>query len=180
MDPASMDELQLDADAPATGPAPSAAGPAPPPPEPVSARRADVGGYRALGRLVAHAIEATARNVTPGQTEEEIAGQVGHRLLHHGAEPAAVSVTADGRAARFRRAGAVAAPVKQTCVIQATAQRDGLYATASRAICFGDPPPDFRTEYALAQRTAAVYRSLSVPGETVHGIGTAARVILTP
>src|SRR5947208_3769613 len=65
--------------------------------------------YRTLGRLVAHAVEATARNSSPGQTEEEIAGQLGHRLLHHGAEVAAISVTADDRGAKFRRAGFTAA-----------------------------------------------------------------------
>ena len=40
--------------------------------------------YRDLGKSVAHAVEATARNLARGQTEEEIAGQVGHRLLHRG------------------------------------------------------------------------------------------------
>src|SRR5262245_9139295 len=60
--------------------------------------------YRELGRAVAHAVEATARNFERGQTEREIAGQLGHRLLHHGIESAALSVIADGRGAKYRRA----------------------------------------------------------------------------
>ncbi|HJZ56267.1 MAG TPA: hypothetical protein VKE74_14975, partial [Gemmataceae bacterium] len=51
--------------------------------------------YRELGKLVVHALEATARNFSHGQTEEEVAGQLGHRLLHHAAEPVGISVTAD-------------------------------------------------------------------------------------
>src|SRR5262249_53445966 len=35
--------------------------------------------YRALGSAVAHALEATCRNLEPGQTEEETAGHLTHR-----------------------------------------------------------------------------------------------------
>jgi Xaa-Pro dipeptidase len=135
--------------------------------------------YEDLGRLVAHAVEATARHLGRGQTEAEAAGQIGHRLLHHGAEPAVVSVTADGRGAKFRRAGFTAAPVERTCVLQATAHRDGLYATASRAVSLGPPPPEFRTEYDLAVRLAAVYRSFSRPDETTASAAAAGQMVLT-
>jgi hypothetical protein len=133
--------------------------------------------YRDLGRLLTHAIEATGRNMGRGETEEEIAGQVGHRLLHHGAEPTAVSVTADGRGGKFRRAGYTAAPVGRTCTIQATAQRDGLFATTSRTVSFGPPPAEFRAEYDLAWRLAAVYRAFSRPDESVGTAGLAGRMV---
>jgi Xaa-Pro aminopeptidase len=133
---------------------------------------------RDLGRLLAHAIEATGRNLSRGQTEEEVAGQLGHRLLHHGAEPTAVSVTADGRAAKFRRAGFTSAPLERTCTIQATAQRDGLFATASRTVCFGPPSAEFRAEYDLAWRLAAVYRVFSRPDESVGTAGLAGRAVV--
>src|SRR5262249_8008358 len=94
------------------------------------------GQYRELGKYVAHAVEATARNFSRTQTEEELAGQVGHRLLRHGIEAAAVSVAADGRGVKYRRAGFEAIPITHTCVIQATGQRDGLFATCSRTVSF--------------------------------------------
>src|SRR5439155_470238 len=117
--------------------------------------------YRELGRLVVHAVEATARNIARGQTEEEVAGQLGHRLLHRGVEPAALSVTADGRGEKFRRTGFTSAAVQQTCMIQSTGQKDGLYATASRTISFGPPPDGFRAAFDHAIRLAAAFRSLS-------------------
>lgn len=126
--------------------------------------------YHELGGQVAHAVEATARNIAPGQTEEEVAGQLGHRLLHHGTELTALSVTADGRGAKFRRAGFTATPITRTCVIQATAQRNGLYATAARTVAFGSVPDEFHSAHDLAIRLAAIYFALTVPGES---IGTA-------
>ena len=134
--------------------------------------------YRHLGRVVAHAVEATARNFARGQTEAEVAGQLGHRLLHRGAEPAAVSVTADDRGRRFRRAGFTDAPVEKTCVIQATGQRGGLYVTCSRAVSFGPPDPKFRAAYDLAVKLAAVYRGTSVPDGTINGAGQAGAGLL--
>jgi len=134
--------------------------------------------YRALGRLVAHAVEATARNVVRNTTEEEVAGQLGHRLLHRGAEPVAISVTADGRGAKYRRAGATSAPVKQYCVLQATAQRGGFFVTASRTVAFGSVPPDHLKAHDLALRLSAIYRAYSRPEETMMALYRAGQTVL--
>jgi Xaa-Pro dipeptidase len=131
--------------------------------------------YLALGRAVVHAVEATARTMGRGQTEEEVAGQVAHRLYHRGVEADAISVTADGRGATYRRAGFTPTPAHSTCVIQATGTRDGLYATASRTVCFGRPPDGFRIKHDTACRVSAAYRALSVPGGTVGAAGEAGR-----
>ena len=61
--------------------------------------------YHELGKLVAACVEATARHCAQGQTEREIAGQIGHRFLHHGIEPQAVCVAADGRGATVSAVG---------------------------------------------------------------------------
>ena len=134
--------------------------------------------YRDLGKAVAHAVEAAARNLARGQTEEEIAGQVGHRLLHRGVGPTAVSVSADGRGAKYRRPGFGAVPVTQTCVIQATGQRDGLYATCSRTMSFGPPPEEFRAAQDLAAKLAGVYRTVTSPDNTIGRAGETGRVVL--
>ncbi len=134
--------------------------------------------YRELGQAVAHAVEAAARNCVAGQTEEEIAGQLGHRLLRHGVEPSILSVAADQRGGKYRRAGFGPTPVRHICRIQATGQRHGLYATCSRTVSFGSPPAEFRQAYDLAARLAAFYRSLTTPGQTFSGVAEAARFIL--
>src|SRR5262245_15211636 len=40
-----------------------------------------------LGAAVAHALEATCRNLEVGQSEHEVAGETAHRLLKHGVTP---------------------------------------------------------------------------------------------
>lgn len=134
--------------------------------------------YRDLGRVVAHAVEATGRNFERGQTEEEVAGQVGHRFLRHGVEPTAISATADGRGAKYRRAGFAAVPVTRTCVLQATGERDGLFVTCSRTVSFGPAPDDLRVAHDLAARQAALCRANTGPDVTVAAVGEAARSVL--
>jgi Xaa-Pro aminopeptidase len=134
-------------------------------------------GYRELGLWVAHAVEATARAIRRGDTEEEVAGQLGHRLLHHGIEPAAIGVTADGRGAKYRRTGSTPAPAERFCTIQATGQRAGLFATAARTVAF-EAPDELRAAHALAAKLAAVYRSFSVPGAKLAEATEANSIVL--
>ncbi len=134
--------------------------------------------YRDLGRAVANAVEATARTILRGDTEEEVAGQLGHRLLRRGTQPAALSVAADGRGAKFRRAGFTSAPVTHTCVIQATGQRNGLFVTAARTVSFGPPPDEYRTAFDLALKLSAIYRSYTAPQAIVAPVAEATGMIL--
>ncbi len=133
--------------------------------------------YAALGSAVTHALEATARNSQAGQSEQEIAGQLAHRLYRHGVEAVGLSVAVDDRAKRFRRAGFTEATAERVCVLQATGMRDGLYVTASRTVCFGPPEPDFRLEFDTAVKLSAVYRSQTRPGATVGAAAEAGRVL---
>lgn len=134
--------------------------------------------YCELGRWVAHAVEATARTLRRGETEEEIAGQLGHRLLHHGIHPAVLSVTADDRAVKFRRTGFSTAAVTRSCVVQATGEWEGLFVTAARTVCFGPPPDDFRLAHDAAVKLAAVYRSYTEPGATIASVADVASLLL--
>ena len=128
---------------------------------------ADREQFAALGKVVAHALEATARGLGMGDTEQEIAGQLAHRTLHHGAEVHAVSVTADDRGGKFRRAGFSGAKVERRCILQLTAVRAGLHVSASRTVSFGPPADDFRAAFEAACKLAAVFRAHTKPGESV-------------
>ena len=127
----------------------------------------DIAHLRDLGHLVSHALEATARNTERGESEQDVAGALAHRIFHKGAEAHAVTVTAEGRGRRFRRAGYTAVEVETTCNLQVTAGRDGLFVTASRTICFGAPTAEFRAEFDTACNVAAIGRLTSTPGGTM-------------
>jgi Xaa-Pro dipeptidase len=123
--------------------------------------------YLSLGRVVSHALEATARGMNPGDSEQETAGQLVHRVYHHGAEVHCVSVAADDRGAKFRRSGFTDARVETRCTLQLTAVRGGLHVTASRTVSFGPPGDVYRGAFEAAMKLSAVFRSATRPGGTV-------------
>jgi Xaa-Pro dipeptidase len=133
-----------------------------------------------LGKLVAHAVEATARNFFWGESEEEIAGQLAHRLVRHGAEPVALQVTGDGRGRAFRRRGYRPDPVKSWCVLQATARKFGLHATAARTVYHGPPGDSWRPEFEFVLRLRVVHLAASRPGELVSMSLDSGKSVLRP
>jgi Xaa-Pro aminopeptidase len=125
---------------------------------------AEHGRLQGLGADLAHALEATCRHLDAGQPEEEVAGQLAHRLLHRGAHPVALAVAADGRASRHRRPGVTTAVVQHSCVVMATAARAGLHVTAARTVMFGPATAEFRAEFDAACRVVAALAAAGVPG----------------
>jgi Xaa-Pro aminopeptidase len=119
---------------------------------------------RELGTVVAHALEATCRSLEPGQSEAEVAGHLAHRLLRHGAQPVALTAAADGRAGRHRRPGITEATIQRSCLVAATATRDGLHVTAARTVWFGPADPVFRQEFDVACRVVAAQAATGAPG----------------
>ncbi len=120
---------------------------------------------RELGELLVHAVEATARNLQSGDTEEEVAGHLAHRLLKHGVEPAVVSIAAEDRARIYRRPGYTTAKVKTRCLVQATGSKFGLFATTARTVCFGPPDESIKQEHEMAGRLAAIWMAAMKAGE---------------
>ncbi|MFN0195884.1 MAG: M24 family metallopeptidase [Planctomycetaceae bacterium] len=105
---------------------------------------------RDLGTDVAHAVEATCRNLQLGQSETEIAGQLAHRLLKHGIEPESLQVLADGQSHRYRHWSFGEDTVQRYCVLSAVGRRLGLCAGACRTVSFGEPSRDVRESHRLA------------------------------
>ena len=93
---------------------------------------------RELGRIVTHAVEATARTIEPGQTEAEIAGQLAHRLIKHQASPLKLQVIADSKVRQYRHYEYSDVPLRKWCVLSATASRWGLCCRAARTVSFGN------------------------------------------
>lgn len=112
---------------------------------------------RALGRLLVHALEATARSCQPGQSEAEIAGEVAHRLVKRKVRPVSLSVAADGVLQRHRHWTYSERLLERNATISATASRWGLHVSASRTIVFGTAEDEFVEAYnhaSLLQATA--------------------------
>jgi Xaa-Pro dipeptidase len=135
----------------------------------------DLSVYRKLGRGVAHALEATARNAEPLDTEQELAGHIAHRLMRHGIEPSAVTVSGAQHNAKYPRPG-VTKDVPQGVVrLQATGSWDGFYVTCSRSFCVGLPTAQERQDHDFACKLSAAYRSYLMPEETFATVAEAGK-----
>jgi Xaa-Pro aminopeptidase len=126
-----------------------------------------------IGKLLVHAVEATGRGMQQGDSELEIAGQLGHRLIHRGLEPVAIQVAADNRMRTYRRLGATPLAVQRNCVIHATARRNGLHVTTSRVISFGVPDEQLRREMDVACRWTGAQILASAVGRSIADVVSA-------
>ncbi len=116
---------------------------------------------RTLGRLVTHAVEATARTFEQFSTEAEVAGQLAHRLLRHEVVPVKIQIMADGQGHRYRHWAYGLDPIHRTCVLSAVARREGLHIGVARTVCFGSPTQEFQNTHQLASlvQTSGMYFS---------------------
>lgn len=105
---------------------------------------------RELGREVAHAVEATARNFEHRQTEAEIAGELTHRLIRHEVIPERIQVWADGQGHRYRHWAFGSDRVERYCVISVVGRKGGLCAGAARTVCFNSLPDTLKAAHIAA------------------------------
>jgi len=116
---------------------------------------------RILGKLLVHAIEATARNSQPLQTEAEIAGEITHRMVKRKLNPLRIQVCADGINARHRDWAVSDQPIRNYVSIKASAERWGLCASAARTLAFRSVPDDLQRAHAHAMFLQATSRFFS-------------------
>lgn len=102
---------------------------------------------RELGALVTHAVEATARGLTKGRTEADLAGEMSHRMLRHGVTPVRLQVLADARRARFRHWTFSTEPVQRCCTLLAVGRLHGLHVGVARTVSLGEPTPEVLAAY---------------------------------
>ena len=132
---------------------------------------------KVLGGVVAHALEASCRHLDPKDSEREVAGQIGHRLMHRGALPVSIGVAADGRGRLYRQCGFTSMPIRHSAVLHATARKYGLTASASRTVSFGQPEPELRHDHNAVCRVSASYLASTWPDAVPREILLAGRRI---
>jgi Xaa-Pro aminopeptidase len=131
----------------------------------------------AVGQTLAHALEATCRTLAVGESEREIAGHVSHRLIHRGVLPVHVGVAVDGRSRFYRRFGFTSTALERYAVLMVTARKYGMSVTASRSVCFGELPADFRQDHNAVCRVSASYLASTWPDAVPREILLAGRRI---
>lgn len=127
----------------------------------------EVAQVRDLGRTVAHAVEATARNMALGDSEFEVAGQLSHRLLRHGVTPVDTQVHGDGRGHRYRNWSGGGDCIEKSCVLSACGRRNGLHVRVARTVCFGEPVAEIQDTFDVASLLQATAINFSMAGWSV-------------
>jgi Xaa-Pro aminopeptidase len=119
---------------------------------------------RKLGAIAAHAVEATARNIEPGQTEADVAGQLANRLIKHEVHPLNLRAVADGRGLAYRHWQFGDNAIRKWCYISAIVSRWGLCCGVTRSVAFGSPPDDMVVAFQQAGILQATGMFFSQPG----------------
>ncbi|WP_437202616.1 M24 family metallopeptidase [Planctomicrobium sp. SH664] len=123
---------------------------------------------RELGRDLAHAVEATARNFEPGAMESEVAGHLAHRLIKHRIIPCRIQVMADAQGWRYRHWTFGNDAIERHCVLSAVGRRHGLYVAATRTVCLGSPSEELQQVHRLATLIQTTGMYFTQPGWTME------------
>ncbi|MFC6875094.1 M24 family metallopeptidase [Halobellus marinus] len=148
----------------------------------------DIDRYRTLGREVAAAIERVARELRPEDTEREVAAGLRIALATRGIEAPVALVGGSERARTYRHFTPTTAELGEYALLSVTAERGGLYASATRTVAFQDAPPWLTERHETAMRVEATAIDATVrasgvgaggeedaPGGTAGGVFAAIR-----
>lgn len=130
----------------------------------------EIARYRWLAQMTANLLEAAARAVQPGMTEQQIAASYIGPLMAHGIQTPVALVAADERIHRFRHPLPTDAVVRQHVLLVAGATRWGLNASASRAVYFGKLPDDLRRKQKACAMVDLAFINATKPGSTAAEI----------
>ncbi len=109
---------------------------------------AEIDRYRALGRDAAEAFTEALKDVTPGQSEHEVAARVAFSLRRRGLQPALILVAADARLQRYRHPLPTENVFNERVMAVACARRGGLYANLTRLVSAGPLSNTDRDRYS--------------------------------
>lgn len=134
----------------------------------------DVERYRALGRDVAAALERVAVELQPDDTEREVAAGLRVALSTREIESPVALVGGAERAQSYRHYTPSRAELGSYALLSVTAERGGLYASATRTVAFDGAPDWLEERHHAAMRVEAT--ALETTREAAAAGGTAGDV----
>lgn len=123
-----------------------------------------------LGRRTGEAIEAAARQVTAGQSEQGIAALLADETWRRGAVPVVILVAVDARIARFRHPTPGPTRLERLAMLVLCARRHGLIASATRLVHLGPLPAALEARAQACARVDAVAATATRPGATLGAV----------
>ena len=131
--------------------------------------------FRVLGQLCAHAMDATARSVYPGQTEYEIAGLLAGEAESHGVQATVNLIAVDDRIFNFRHPLPTDKKLDRYVMIVLCGRRWGLVCSLTRLVYFGKLPDEIRRKKEAVAYVDAAMIAATRPGRTLGQIFNVAK-----
>ena len=115
-----------------------------------SLSRDEVKRLRHLGKALEASISATANGIRVDESENEIAAQMSAAAIAVGLTPVVVLVAVDERIRRFRHPLPTGKKLKRHAMLIMCARYQGLIASMTRTVYFGDVPSALATKHKAA------------------------------
>lgn len=133
----------------------------------------EIDRYRALGSEVEVCMRTVAKDLTPGLTENEIAGRLAEMMLARGIMPVVTLVAADDRIAKYRHPIHTDTKAERTVMMITCARRRGLIIACTRHVYFGSLPDEIRRKHDAVVKVDAALNLRTKIGATLGSILTA-------
>ncbi len=115
-----------------------------------SLTREEVKRFRYLGKALEASIAATANGIRVEESENEIAAQMSAAAIAVGLTPVVVLVAVDERIRRFRHPLPTGKKLKRHAMLIMCARYQGLIASMTRTVYFGDVPSALESKHKAA------------------------------
>lgn len=125
---------------------------------------AEIERYRALGKDAAEVVGDLMKNLTPGETEKEIARRATNDLAARDIRAVVALVAGDKRLERFRHPVPTDNTWKNLLMLVVCARRYGLITSLTRVVCAGPVPDELRQRTVVVARVHAQLSAATRPG----------------
>lgn len=126
--------------------------------------------FRWLGKICADAMSAAIRTVKPGQTELEIAAQLGMEAQMRGAQPIVNLVATDERVYKYRHPLPTEKKLERYAMLVLGARKWGLCCSITRLVHFGKLPGELRRKMDACARVDATFIAHTRPGKKLSDV----------
>lgn len=118
-----------------------------------------------VAALCSLSMEQAVQKIHPGMTEWEASGVLSECAVANGLIPNVLFTPADAHIARYRHALSGSYPLKKMMMLSMGAQKNGLYASITRFISFGQPDETFLAAQEKTCQVAAMLYTETRPGK---------------
>jgi len=135
---------------------------------------AEVERFRALARDAAESVEISCVSACPGDRELDVAARVAEECARRNILALVNLVATDDRIAAYRHPLPTERRFERTMLVALTGRRQGLHASLTRMVTFGEPDDELAARHQAVLRVDARYLFESRPAATLGDVMAAA------